>query len=143
MKKNKRKKGSSLFGLIFLLVIIGLIGYYVFWTLTKSNLTVMVNTYFERQILPKAMITIDGSNYETQLNGMAVIDLRVDEGDTLLIRAQYQDMIKYVSLIVNKERLGTEYTKSDILLTKRMSPGAADSTADSTNNGNKDLILKK
>lgn len=143
MKKNKRKKGSSLFGLIFLLVIIGAAGYYLFLTLTKSNLTVMVSTYFERQSLPKAIVTIDGNNYETQLNGMAVIDMRVDEGDTLLIRAQYQDMIKYVSLIINRERLATGYSKADILLAGRHTPVAADSIPDTTNTGKKDLIIKK
>ncbi len=143
MKKNKRKKGSSIFGLILILVVIGAAGYYIFWTLTKSNLTVMVSTYFERAALPKAVVTIDGSNYETQLNGMAVIDLRADEGDTLLIRAQHQDMIKYVSLIVNRERLAAGYTKSDILLASRHSPMAADSIADSTSTGKKDLIIKK
>lgn len=143
MKKNKRKKGSSIFGLILILVVIGAVGYYIFWTLTKSNLTVMVSTYFERQGLPKALVTIDGSNYETQLNGMAVIDLRVDEGDTLLIRAQHQEMIKYVSLIVNRERLALGYSKSDILLARKQSPMAADSIPDSTGTGKKDLIIKK
>ncbi len=143
MKKNKRKKGSSLFGLIFLLVIIAGGGYYLFRTLTKDNLTVMVYTYHNRQVLPKATVTLDGSKYETQLDGMAIVKMRAGLGDTLLVKAQYGDMTKYVSLIVTQERLNAGYTKADILLASKHADYFFEKMFGIVNKGNKDFIIKK
>ncbi len=115
MQKKKRKKGSSIKGLIFVLVIFGLVGYYVYRTFTKSNLAVMVTVYKDWNTLPDAEVSIGHKKAITQQNGLALLDVRANPGDTLIVRAQYAKMLTFVSVIVNEERLNTGYTNADVV----------------------------
>ena len=115
---KSKKKGSSFKGLIFVLVILGLIGLYLFWYYTKSNLCLMVTVYKNNKVATKAEITVNGKKAVTPLEGMVRFDLRVDQGDTLLVHGELDEYKETEMVIIDSVRYNTAYTNADIVLDK-------------------------
>lgn len=115
---KKKKKGSSLKGLILLIVIFALIGIFFYWYFTKSNICVMVNVYKNSQMLQGAEVSIDGKKAITQFDGMAKLHVRVDQGDTLIVTAEKGELKRSEILVIDEERYITGYTNADIVIDK-------------------------
>lgn len=112
------KKNSSIKGLLLLFLIFAIVGSLVIYFVTRENMTVKVFVYDSEGLVEGAIVSVKEQKKMTSTDGSIEFGMLVDLGDTLLIKAEYNNAQAQKIYVIDSVRYFTQYGICDIQVLK-------------------------